>query len=74
MATHFSIVTWKIPQTEDPDGLQFMGSQSLGQDRETEHRNARREITTAITETKRNSKQMLLIHTHQHLVKLRRNI
>ena len=74
MATHFSILTWKIPQTEDPNGLQFMGSQSVGQDRETEHRNARREIIMAITETKRNSKQMLLILTHQHLLKLRRNI
>ena len=47
MAARFSILTWKIPQTEDPDGLQFMGAQSIGQDRETEHRNARWEITTA---------------------------
>ena len=28
MATHASILTWKIPQTEDPGGLQSMGSQS----------------------------------------------
>ena len=28
MATHFSILTWKIPWTEEPGGLQFMGSLS----------------------------------------------
>ena len=28
MATHFSICAWEIPWTEEPDGLQFMGSQS----------------------------------------------
>ena len=27
MATHFSILAWKIPWTEEPGGLQFMGSQ-----------------------------------------------
>ena len=26
MATHASILTWKIPWTEEPGGLQFMGS------------------------------------------------
>ena len=28
MATHFSTLAWKIPWTEEPDGLQSMGSQS----------------------------------------------
>ena len=28
MATHFSILAWKIPSTEEPGGLQSMGSQS----------------------------------------------
>ena len=28
MATHSSILAWKIPWTEEPDGLQSMGSQS----------------------------------------------
>ena len=28
MATHSSILTWRIPQTEEPGGLQSMGSQS----------------------------------------------
>ena len=27
MATHFSIVSWKIPWTEEPGGLQSIGSQ-----------------------------------------------
>ena len=30
MAIHSSILTWKIPQTEDPCGLQSMGSQRVG--------------------------------------------
>ena len=28
MATHSSFCAWKIPWTEEPDGLQSMGSQS----------------------------------------------
>ena len=28
MAAHSSILAWKVPQTEDPDGLQSIGSQS----------------------------------------------
>ena len=28
MATHFSILAWRIPWTEDPGRLQFMGSQN----------------------------------------------
>ena len=27
MATHFSILAWKIPRTEEPGGLQSVGSQ-----------------------------------------------
>ena len=29
MATHSSILAWRIPQTEDPGGLQTMGSQRV---------------------------------------------
>ena len=32
MATHSSILTWEIPWTEEPRGLQSMGSQRDGQD------------------------------------------
>ena len=31
-ATHSSILAWKIPWTEEPGGLQSMGSQRVGQD------------------------------------------
>ena len=30
MATHFSILAWEIPQTEEPGGLQSMGLQRVG--------------------------------------------
>ena len=32
MATHSSILTWRIPQTEEPSRLQSMGSQTVRQD------------------------------------------
>ena len=32
MATHSSILAWKIPLTEEPGRLQSMGSQRVGQD------------------------------------------
>ena len=30
MATHFKILAWRIPWTEEPGGLQTMGSQRVG--------------------------------------------
>ena len=32
MATHSSILAWRIPQTEEPGGLQSMGSQKVRHD------------------------------------------
>ena len=32
MATHSSILAWRIPWTEEPCGLQSMGSQRVGRD------------------------------------------
>ena len=32
MATHSSILAWRIPWTEEPGGLQFIGSQRVGHD------------------------------------------
>ena len=32
MADHSSILAWRIPWTEDPDGLQSIGSQRVGYD------------------------------------------
>ena len=36
MATHCSILAWRIPWTEEPSGLQSTGSQKVGHDLETE--------------------------------------
>jgi len=32
MVTHSSILAWEIPQTEEPEGLQSMGSQRVQHD------------------------------------------
>ena len=32
MATHLSILAWKIPWTEEPDRLQYIGLQRVGHD------------------------------------------
>ena len=32
MATHSSILAWRMPWTEEPGGLQSMGSQRVGHD------------------------------------------
>ena len=31
-ATHSSVLAWRIPWTEEPGGLQSVGSQRVGQD------------------------------------------
>ena len=36
MVTHSSILAWEIPWTEEPGGLQFMGSQKVGHSCATE--------------------------------------
>ena len=35
MATHSRILAWRSPRTEEPGGLQCMGSQRIGHDRVT---------------------------------------
>ena len=32
MATHSSVLAWRIPWTEESGGLEFMGSQRVGHD------------------------------------------
>ena len=32
MATHSSILAWRIPRTEEPGGLQFIGWHTVGHD------------------------------------------
>ena len=43
MATHSSILPWRIPRTEEPGGLQSMGSQRVTHDRAT-HRHIKCDI------------------------------
>ena len=31
-ATHFSVLTWRLPGTEEPGGLSSMGLQRVGHD------------------------------------------
>ena len=38
MATHSSILAWRIPWTEEPAGLQSMGSQRIRHNRVTKHK------------------------------------
>ena len=38
MATHSSVVAWEIPWTEEPGGLQSMGSQKVGHNLKTKQR------------------------------------
>ena len=37
MASHSSILAWEIPRTEEPGGLQSMGSQRVEHNSVTEH-------------------------------------
>ena len=40
MPSYSSILAWEIPWTEEPGGLQSMGSPRVGQDSTTEHTHA----------------------------------
>ena len=42
MATHSSILAWKIPWTEEPGGLQSMESQRVRHNSGTEHASTRK--------------------------------
>ena len=54
MATHSSILAWRIPWTEEPDGLQFTGSQRVGQDWVTNtHKHTHTHIHTHTQESPR---------------------
>ena len=41
MATHSTILIWRIPWTEESGGLQSIGLQKIGQDWATKHRTKR---------------------------------
>ena len=57
MATHSSILAWRIPWTGEPGGLQSMGSQTAGHDWATKH-----PLTLVIT----THSQLWSTHFHQH--------
>ena len=44
-ATHSSVLAWRIPRTEEPGRLQFMGSRRVRHDRATKYSTARYSIT-----------------------------
>ena len=44
MATHSSILTWEIPRTEEPGGLQSVGSQRVGHDLATKQQQPLSEV------------------------------
>ena len=45
MATHSSILVWKIPWTEEPGGLQSTGSQRVGHDLVNERTHAHSKLS-----------------------------
>ena len=53
MTTHSSILTWRIPWTEEPGGIQSMESQRIGHDRATKRTHAQTHTHT-------------YTHTHTH--------
>ena len=52
MAIHSSILAWRIPWTEEPGGLQFMGSQRVGHDWATEHKVERADIISLFSQVR----------------------
>ena len=54
MATHSSILAWKIPWTEEPGGLQSMGSQRVGHDLVTKQQNNARELWNILLQERKN--------------------
>ena len=48
MAIHSSILAWRIPRTEKPGGLQFMGLQRAGHDLVTEQQQRKQTFVCAL--------------------------
>ena len=49
MATHSSILTWRIPRTEEPGGLQSVRSQRVGHNLETKQQEAQNDVHKTVT-------------------------
>ena len=59
MATHSSILAWRIPWTEEPRGLQFTGSQSV---RHSESLSLSTVVLEKILESSLDSKEIQPVH------------
>ena len=67
MAIHYSTIAWKIPWTEEPGRLQFMGSQRVGHDWATSLHFIVLESSLRVWKIK----IKLYLLAHKHLEKLR---
>ena len=56
MATHSSILVWRIPWTEEPGGLQSIGSQELDMTEASKHVHIHMFIATLFTRAKGRNK------------------
>ena len=68
MATHFSILAWRIPWTEEPRRLQSMGLQRVGRNLVTKHSHLcnlyNHCIITPVTDRMTHTRKILAIHIH----------
>ena len=60
MATCSRILAWKMPWTEETDGLQSMGSQRVGHNWETEHHSDRLLYKSSLSTSRSTSKCFLI--------------
>ena len=54
MATHSSVLAWRIPGTEEPGGLSSMGSQSQIRLKRLSHSSSKKIIFTSLISIKNN--------------------
>ena len=66
VATLASILAWRIPQTEEPGGLQSMGSQRVGHDRNDLAAGLNDRISSSPTSDQRQVPVQLNTPTPQH--------
>ena len=79
MATHSSILAWKIPWTEKPGRQQSMGSQRVGHDWATSHKSTILQlkkiiifkISHPLKVVKEDSKEYMVAQTLKHLPTMR---
>ena len=60
MATHSSILAWRIPWTEEPDGLQSVESQRVRHDRATNTHTHTRLTLSVVCKQEHNNKKTTL--------------